>query len=144
MHTEDRLEVAIAILHQDSTFLMQLRDNTPGILYPGHWGLFGGHIEPGESAEIAIQRELSEEIGYIPPVLTPFNRYEDARVVRHVFQGAIAASLDELVLGEGWDMGWLTYEDIQRGDHYSAKANQWCPIGKPHQKMLLDFIHRSH
>lgn len=31
-------KVALAILHQDGKFLMQLRDDNPDILYPGHWG----------------------------------------------------------------------------------------------------------
>jgi hypothetical protein len=31
------VEVAIAILYSSDRFLMQLRDNIPGIFYPGHW-----------------------------------------------------------------------------------------------------------
>jgi len=50
--------VALAILEQDGRFLMQLRDDIPTILYPGVWGLFGGHLEAGESPEIGLKREL--------------------------------------------------------------------------------------
>jgi len=56
--------VALAILEQDGRFLMQLRDDIPTILYPGVWGLFGGHLEAGESPEIGLKRELKEEINY--------------------------------------------------------------------------------
>lgn len=31
--------------------------------YPGVWDLPGGHIEPGESPEAALVRELHEELG---------------------------------------------------------------------------------
>lgn len=41
------ISVAIAIIHQDGKYLMQLRDDLPTIAYPGVWGFFGGHIEPG-------------------------------------------------------------------------------------------------
>ena len=43
---------------------MQLRDDIPGIFYPGHWGLFGGAIEKDENFEEALIRELSEELSY--------------------------------------------------------------------------------
>ena len=54
-------EVAIAILYQGDRFLLQLRDDIPTIAWPGHWAFFGGHLEPGESADVAVQRELMEE-----------------------------------------------------------------------------------
>ena len=144
MHTNP-VEVAIAILHQNDQFLMQLRDNVPGIVYPGHWGFFGGHLDPGESAEEAMWRELAEEIEYIPPDLTPFRTYRgDPRVIRHVYVAPLVVDVEELRLNEGWDLGLLSLEDVQRGDRFSAKANQVCPLGKPHQQILLDFVAQSH
>lgn len=138
--TSSLVEVAIAILHQEDRFLMQLRDNNPGILYPGHWAFFGGHLEVGESPQACVQRELLEEIGYAPQGLTLFQRYEFPTVIRHVFVGQLDVSLDRLVLGEGWDLGLLSPEDIQHGQAFSSRAGQVRPIGEPHQKILLDFI----
>ena len=134
------VHVAIGILYRDGKFLMQLRDNIPGIVYPGHWAFFGGHIEPEESPEAALKRELIEEIGYKPPILEEFRRYSDTEVVRHVFHGQLTVELQDLVLGEGWDMGLLTPEEIRQGDRYSEKAGQVRPLGRPHQRILLDFI----
>jgi len=134
------VHVAIAILYRDGKFLMQLRDNIPTIVYPGYWAFFGGHLEGDESPEIGLKRELLEEIGYDPPVVYEFRSYTDANVVRHVFHGELTVELSDLVLGEGWDMGLLTVEDIRRGECYSEKAGEIRPLGERHQRILLDFV----
>ncbi|WP_225886453.1 NUDIX hydrolase [Leptolyngbya sp. PCC 6406] len=133
-------EVAIAILFQGNRFLMQLRDDIPTIVYPGYWTFFGGHVEPGESPETGVWRELQEEIGYQPPWLKRFERHENGAIVRNVFYGPLTVPVEDLILGEGWDLGLWTVEDIQRGERYSAKAQGVKPIGPPHQAILLRFL----
>ncbi|MEH2468430.1 NUDIX hydrolase [Nostoc sp.] len=134
------IHVAIAILYQKNKFLMQLRDNIPGILYPGYWGLFGGHIEPDETPDIAVKREILEEIGYNLPAFVEFGCYFNERVVRHVFHAPLLVELNQLVLNEGWDMGLLTLEDINKGNCYSENAGEVRPLGNVHQRIILDFI----
>jgi 8-oxo-dGTP pyrophosphatase MutT (NUDIX family) len=56
----------------DGRYLMQLRDDKPGLLLAGHWGFFGGSIDPGESAAEALRRELAEELEFAPREATPF------------------------------------------------------------------------
>lgn len=53
---------AAALLVCGERYLMQLRDDKPGILLPNHWALFGGSIDPGEDAAAAMRRELVEEL----------------------------------------------------------------------------------
>ncbi|MBW4647307.1 MAG: NUDIX hydrolase [Kastovskya adunca ATA6-11-RM4] len=134
------VEVAIAIIHRQNQFLMQLRDNIPGIIYPGCWGFFGGHLDPGETPEVAMKRELLEEIGYTPPKVLEFGNYVDAQVIRHVYQVPLTVELDQLVLNEGWDMDLFTPEEVRKGERYSVKAKEVRPLGRPHQQILLDFI----
>ena len=134
------VEVAIAILYRQDQFLMQLRDNIPGIAYPGCWGLFGGHLEPDETPEIALQRELQEEIGYSPPAVVKFGNYSESQVCRHVYHAPLTVEMNQLVLKEGWDMGLVTPEEIRRGERYSEQAGQVRPLGQPHQRILLDFL----
>jgi len=132
--------VALAILCRDDRFLMQLRDDKPGILYPGVWGFFGGHIEPGETPDVAIGRELNEEIGYRPPQLDLFDCHVDGNVRRHMFWGPLTVEPEALQQTEGWDLGLVTEADARRGECFSAVAGKVCRMGAPHQKILLDFI----
>jgi 8-oxo-dGTP diphosphatase len=134
------VEVAIAILPHDGKFLMQLRDNIPTILYPGVWGLFGGHMEPGETPEIAVEREILEEIGYELTNPQKFGCYSDDRVIRHIFYAPLTVSVDRLVLSEGWDMGLLTPAQIESGFAYSPIAKSERPLGPIHQQIMTDFI----
>jgi 8-oxo-dGTP diphosphatase len=134
------VEVAIAILTQDGKFLMQLRDNIPTILYPGLWGLFGGHIEAGETPEIAVEREIIEEIGYQIKEPQKFGCYSDNKIIRHVFYAPLTVEIDRLVLSEGWDLGLLTPAQIEVGAAYSEIAQSERPLGPVHQQIMLDFI----
>jgi 8-oxo-dGTP diphosphatase len=51
-----------------SRFLLQQRDDIPGIVDPGKIGLFGGGRECGETYLQCIVREVNEELShFIPP-----------------------------------------------------------------------------
>jgi 8-oxo-dGTP diphosphatase len=55
-------DCAGALLLRDGRVLLGRRAPDRAWL-PDAWDLFGGHLEPGESAEQAMQRELAEELG---------------------------------------------------------------------------------
>jgi 8-oxo-dGTP diphosphatase len=48
-------------------FLLQQRDNVPGVLYPGMIGLFGGHREGNETFLQCLVREIHDELTYFVP-----------------------------------------------------------------------------
>ena len=66
------IEYACALPIQDGRLLLGLRAphrrNRPSC-----WDTIGGHVEPGESVEAALVRELQEELGITP---TSFRRFE--------------------------------------------------------------------
>jgi 8-oxo-dGTP diphosphatase len=134
------VEIAIAILPFDGNFLMQLRDNIPTILSPGLWGLFGGHLEVGETPEIAVEREVLEEIGYQMQDPKKFGCYNDDRAIRHVFYAPLTVDLDKLVLDEGWDFGLITPVQIEAGFAYSSIAGEQRSLVMLHQRIMLDFM----
>ena len=45
--------------------------------YPGVWDVLGGHLEPGETAEQALIRELREEAGVIPTEWRPLGEFRE-------------------------------------------------------------------
>ena len=60
----DRKEVEVAVgvlIRADGAFLLTSRPS--GKVYEGYWEFPGGKVEPGETVEQALRRELSEEIG---------------------------------------------------------------------------------
>ena len=55
------LVVAAALLSSDGRVLVQLRPT--GKALAGLWEFPGGKVEPGETPEVALVRELAEELG---------------------------------------------------------------------------------
>lgn len=51
------------IFDTQNRLILQRRDDNPDIDQPGLLTLFGGQVESGETATVAIIRELEEEIG---------------------------------------------------------------------------------
>jgi 8-oxo-dGTP pyrophosphatase MutT (NUDIX family) len=109
-----RAEVAVGlIVAEDGRLLLQHRDDRPEINGAGLWGLFGGHIEPGETHATAFLREVGEELGWRPRhfeyYLTRDTEYHrddrgysrDAAFRSHVFAAHLDLPVEELTLGEG-------------------------------------------
>ena len=81
-------KVVIIFLHNNfDSYLLQLRDFKSSIIYPGHWGAFGGAIEEGESPRSALGRELIEEIGYVPEAFNYFREFskDEDKLKIHIF-----------------------------------------------------------
>ena len=55
-------DAVAAVLIIGGRYLLQFRDPDRPIFFPGHWGLFGGAIDPGEDEVTALRRELEEEL----------------------------------------------------------------------------------
>jgi 8-oxo-dGTP pyrophosphatase MutT (NUDIX family) len=111
------------IVCDDGRYLMQLRSQKPGIFYPGHWGLFGGAVDPGETADAALSRELWEELGieiahaeYFTEFTFDFGFCGHGRVWRRYYTIEIASSsVDEMILGEGSDLRTFHAREILVG-----------------------------
>ena len=65
------VDVAVGVLvRADGDFLLTSRP--PGKVYEGYWEFPGGKLEPGETVEQALRRELQEEIGITIAAVQPW------------------------------------------------------------------------
>ncbi len=118
--SKGRHVAAALLVTPDGRYLMQHRDDLPHVLLPGHWSCFGGAIEPGESPEAAMRRELLEEIEFRAPELAAFTEMEvlfpldPPRRDRMSFfvVPILASDLDRMVLHEGQGKALFTPEAL--------------------------------
>ncbi|MEO5336321.1 MAG: NTP transferase domain-containing protein [Magnetospirillum sp. WYHS-4] len=104
--------VSIVLVGGDGRFLLHKRDDKPGIRYPGHWALFGGSAEPGETPAEAIRREVREEIGYDLDCFGALRRFVHEGKREWAFVGRVTAGLERLTLQEGAGMAFFRPQEI--------------------------------
>jgi 8-oxo-dGTP diphosphatase len=111
-------EIAAIILENDKgEFLLALRDNKPGIPFPNHWDLIGGHIEDGETPEEALLREVKEELNIELKDYAFYKKYEclsgDAyENIKYIYTGKINLPIEEITLLEGERAQFFSREEI--------------------------------
>lgn len=120
--------VALAMLQRGNRWLLQLRDDVEGIVAPGHWGLFGGHLEAGESAEEALRRELVEEISWRADELKEWFTHANSDRVAHFFRGPLTVEPDQLQLLEGQDLTLVTLQELLSGAVWSPRLGERRPL----------------
>ena len=133
------VHVALALLERDRLWLLQLRDDIAGIVAPGCWGLFGGHLEPGESPEQALRRELREEISYNAASLEPWFDYEQDGRHRHLFRGPLTCPLAQLRLLEGQAMALVSPGQLRSGRIWSPQRREYRPFSASLQVAIARF-----
>ena len=108
----------ILLFDRSNRLIIYLRDDKPGIPFPNHWDLIGGHVEEGETPEQALRRETKEEIGIELKHWDFYRRYDcfahDAYPnSKFIYHGRI----DRLALpaGAGEDFDWLQLDPGSAG-----------------------------
>ena len=116
-----KIEVVAAILHRDGAYFATQRGYGE---FEGMWEFPGGKIEPGESREVALRREIQEELGIdiiIENLLcTTEYDYPSFHLTMHCYLCSIASG--EIELREHKSARWLTAELLD--------SVEWLPADK--------------
>ena len=122
-----QIEVVAAIIHRDGAYFATQRGYGE---FEGMWEFPGGKIEPGESREDALKREIQEELGvdiYIKELLcTTEYDYPTFHLTMHCYLCSVASG--EIELREHKSAQWLTAETLD--------TVEWLPADREIIAML--------
>jgi 8-oxo-dGTP pyrophosphatase MutT (NUDIX family) len=105
----EKIKACVIIRNKTGELLLQLRDEEPA---KGTWVLFGGGVHDGETAELALRREIKEELEYELGGVSFLGRYEDNGVEQIIFASDDTVEFSELSLREGYDMNFFPAEKL--------------------------------
>jgi 8-oxo-dGTP diphosphatase len=118
MDSRPPVAVVCAILFKEGRILLAQRP--PGKKLAGQWEFAGGKIEPGESAEAALHRELQEELGCSVRILRELapvtHDYPWCRVVMTPFICELAPGSAEPHPHEHTALAWVKPKNLRDYD----------------------------
>ena len=105
---------AAVITDQRGRVLMHLRDDAPGVAWPGYWAVPAGACEPGEDERAAMERELFEETGIVLADMRRLFEVEDTGDGRllTIFAGSWEGDEYALALTEGVKLQFFAPEHL--------------------------------
>ena len=106
------VNVTAAIIIEEGRVLITQRP--PGGRHPGAWEFPGGKVEPGETPEKCLARELSEELGI---VVTVGEKLAEVRYAYHDLEIDLLAFRCDIASGRPQNIGcsahgWVALEDL--------------------------------
>ena len=110
------LHVAVGVIEEQGQILVTRRAEE--LHQGGKWEFPGGKVEPGETVEEALRRELEEELGITPQDIHPLIRipwhYPDRHVLLDVWH--VQRFSGEPHPREGQPMAWVSLSQLQELD----------------------------
>ena len=116
-----KIQVVAAIIHRDGAYFATQRGYGE---FEGLWEFPGGKIEPGESRDVALKREIQEELGVDivieDLICTTEYDYPSFHLTMHCYLCSVASG--DIELREHKSARWLTAETLD--------SVEWLPADK--------------
>lgn len=119
-----------AVIERGGRILIARRP--PGTHLAGLWEFPGGKLQPGETLEQALEREIDEELGaraHVGALLDTVEwAYPDKRVKLHFFRCVVSGEPRPL---EGQEIAWVSREELAAYPFPPADAAVIARLARP-------------
>jgi 8-oxo-dGTP diphosphatase len=105
---------SIIFVNDRQQVLLFLRDDIPSIPYPNMWDVPGGHVEPGETPEMCIVREMQEEMELKLNDFSLFSIMEFPDRIEYTFWKKSSLDIERITLHEGQRLKWFDREEVEK------------------------------
>ena len=120
--SQTELRVTAALIRRNGKILIAQRLNNGR--FANKWEFPGGKIDPGETPEEALLRELQEELGIEAKITALYSEtihpYEYGQIRQFTFWVEFAGTPDDICLREHQSMAWVTPEEMSGYDFAGA------------------------
>jgi len=112
--SQELVNVTAALVRLNSRILIAQRANIGR--FASKWELPGGKIDPGESPQECLRRELKEELGLETRILSMFSdtiySHDSGQIRQFTFWAELTGSIDDMQLTEHQAIAWVTTEEM--------------------------------
>lgn len=105
---------SIIFVNDSRQVLLFLRDDIPTIPFPNMWDVPGGHVEPGETPEQCIVREMREEMEMDLSGFSLFSIMDFPDRIEYTFWKKSNLDIDRITLHEGQRLKWFDREEVEK------------------------------
>lgn len=131
-------EVSLLMVVKDNKILLFKRSETDES-NPGKWAMIGGGVDPGETPEQALTREVKEEAGVFLQNFTNLKRYEYGNVILNVFYTNTFDDASIKLNKEHSEYKYFTKEELENEKNTISTniqfMNDYNKVAKKEQKL---------
>lgn len=105
----------IIFINSNNKILLLLRDDASNIPFPNKWDIPGGKIEEDETPDVAVRREMKEELGLDNlNEIKLFKIYKSENLTDFIFWKKLDLNTDEITLKEGQKIQYFSLDEIRK------------------------------
>lgn len=119
------LQASGCILLSEDTKRILLQLRRPDRKNKNYWGFWGGGVEPGETPIQTINRELTEELGFLPDIIKYYPLHNmtsnDESFEYITFLATVPTEFIPIINNESEGYAWVNYDRYPAPLHPGAK-----------------------